>query len=224
MEWNLYLARYQKARGGDYFCGDGWGSDAQLGLPQEGKHPLLVLFYEANAGRSSYAALKGRTLVRLERDYDLHIRAKSLVGSGVSGVAGLVGKEMTFGYPEALKGRIVTTSDSPFTKLVLGDRRLRDSLTQRKKEYLRVFPAPLGEGWHAVEVGVADLQGGVMGRDSSWVSEDMAQGETAFNETEKQSLEENGQIWFNAQMDDFLGFLRAARDAVTAWPMPVKMP
>ena len=224
MEWNLYLARYQQARGGDYFCGDDWGSDAQLVLPQEGKPPLLVLFYEANAGRSSYAALKARTLVRLEREYNLHIRVGSLVGSGVSSVAGLVGKEMTFGYPEALKGRIVTTNDRPFTKLVLGDLKLRDILTQRKKEYLRVFPTPLGNGWHTVEVGPAGLDGGVVGNGSNWVSEDMAQGSTAFDQGEKQALEANGQIWFNAQMDDFLAFLRAARDAVTAWPMPVKAP
>lgn len=168
VNWNEYLARYQQARGGWFFGGEDWSCDAQLVLPQEGKHPLLVNVYDANLGRGEVPALRGRTMVKLARDYTLHIRAKGLVGGGVSGVAGLLGRDMDFGYPEALGGRMVTTSDRAFTKLVLGSLELRNCLAGRKKEYLRVYPSPVGEGWHTVEAGPASLEGGVKGAAPGW--------------------------------------------------------
>lgn len=218
VNWNQYLAWYQQARGGYFFGGEDWGCDAQLVLPQEGKHPLLVHVFDANAGRAEVSALRGRTMVKLERDFRLHIRAKGLVGGGVSGVAGLLGRDMDFGYPEALGGRMVTTGDRAFTKLVLGSLELRNCLAERKKEYLRVYPSLLGEGWHTVEAGPANLEGNVKGG-SPWVSEAMQECGTGFDAEEKSRT---AYPHFEAQMDGFLALLRAAADALTRWPMPVQ--
>lgn len=217
VNWNEYLARYQQARGGWFFGGEDWSCDAQLVLPQEGKHPLLVNVYDANLGRGEVPALRGRTMVKLARDYTLHIRAKGLVGGGVSGVAGLLGRDMDFGYPEALGGRMVTTSDRAFTKLVLGSLELRNGLAGRKKEYLRVYPSPVGEGWHTVEAGPASLEGGVKGG-SPWVGEAMQRSETDLEQDE--AARRAAYSYFEEQMDGFLALLRSAADALTRWPMP----
>lgn len=217
VNWNEYLARYQQARGGWFFGGEDWSCDAQLVLPQEGKYPMLVNVFDANAGRAEVSALRGRTMVKLARDYTLHIRAKGLVGGGVSGVAGLLGRDMDFGYPEALGGRMVTTSDRAFTKLVLGSLELRNGLVGRKKEYLRVYPSPVGEGWHTVEAGPASLEGGVKGG-SPWVGEAMQRSETDLEQDE--AARRAAYSYFEEQMDEFLALLRSAADALTRWPMP----
>ena len=218
VNWNQYLAWYQQARGGYFFGGEDWGCDAQLVLPREGAHPLLVNVFDANAGRGEVCALWGRTMVKLERNYTLHIRAKGLVGGGVSSVAGLLGRDMDFGYPEALGGRMVTTSDRAFSKLVLGSLELRNCLADRKKEYLRVCPSRLGEGWHTVEAGPANLEGTVKGG-SPWVSEAMQESGTGFDGEEKSRA---AYPHFEEQMDGFLALIRAAADALTRWLMPVK--
>lgn len=217
VNWNEYLARYQRARGGWFFGGEDWSCDAQLVLPQEGKHPLLVNVYDANLGRGEVPALRGRTMVQLARDFRLHIRARGLVGGGVSGVAGLLGRDMDFGYPEALGGRMVTTSDRAFTKLVLGSLELRNCLAERKKEYLRVYPSTVGEGWHTVEAGPASLEGGVKGG-SPWVGEAMQRSETDLEQDE--AARRAAYSYFEEQMDEFLALLRSAADALTRWPMP----
>ena len=216
VNWNEYLARYQKARGGWFFGGEDWDCDAQLVLPREGKHPLLVNVFDANSGRAEVPALRGRTMVKLERDFRLHIRAKGLVGGGVSGVAGLLGRDMDFGYPEALGGRMVTTSDRAFAKLVLGSLELRNGLAGRKKEYLRVCPSLLGEGWHTVEAGPASLEGAVQGA-SPWVNEAMQQSGSGLDAEEAYQA---AYPHFEEQMDEFLALLRSAADALTRWPMP----
>lgn len=216
VNWNQYLALYQQARGGWFFGGEDWGCDAQLVLPREGKHPLLVSVFDANAGRAEVSALRGRTMVKLERDFRLHIRARGLVGGGISGVAGLLGRDMDLGCPEALGGRMVTTSDRAFAKLVLGSLELRNALAGRKKEYLRVYPSLLGEGWHTLEAGPANLEGSVKGG-SPWVDEAMQESGPGLDTEEACRA---AYPHFEAQMDGFLDLLRAAADALTRWPMP----
>lgn len=219
VNWNQYLAWYQQARGGWFFGGEDWECDAQLVLPREGAHPLLVSVYDANAGRAEISAPRGRTMVKLERDFRLHIRARGLVGSGVSGVAGLLGRDMDFGCPEALGGRVVTTSDRAFAKLVLGSLELRNALAGRRKEYLRVYPSLLGEGWHTLEAGPASLEGGVKGG-SPWISEAMQESEIGLERAG--AARRAAYSHFEEQMDAFLALLRAAADALTRWPMPAQ--
>lgn len=219
LDWNLYLARYQQARGGYFFGASEDYYDGQLVLTEGEKTPLIVWLENAPSGRSSVNNLKARTMVQLNGDYTLHIRAQSLVGKGVKGFMNLVGEadqRMDYGFPEATRGRIITTNNKPFTKLVLGDLALRNALTARKREYLKVLPAPRKDGWHVVETGAIGFEGTLAGN-SPWSTDLMCQDTTFLEEAEREPLLQAGSEHFNAQMDEFLGFLRAARDAVTAW-------
>ena len=173
IEWNRYLARYQQERGG-YFFGNGdscW--DGYLVLAEGEKTPLLVWFDTEFTGGSSRDVLRARTMVWLDGEYTLHIRAKSVVGAGVQNVMGLVGGDMEFGYPEATRGRIITTNSPAFTKLVLGDLALRNALAMREKDSIQVGEAPQSGGWHRIEVNAGDVFGTIGGA-SPWINEAMA--------------------------------------------------
>ncbi len=216
-DWNLYLARYQQTHGGSFFGSGEWDCNCQLLLPQEGKSPLLVLFSTDPCGRSSVKNLRARTMVRLGKPYNLHIGPRSLVGGGLSGVASLVGKAMDFGFSET-KGRVITTDNKPFTKLVLGDLALRNALKERKGELLEVRPGPQEDGWHMVEVFPNTLEGLV--KDSSpWVNDAMEQSTDFMTPEDREAILRAGSAHFDAQMDALLNFLRTARDAVTMWPI-----
>lgn len=217
VNWNLYLSRYQQTHGGSFFGSGEWDCNCQLLLPQEGKQPLLVLFSADPCGRSTVNKLRARTMVRLNQPYNLHIGPRSLVGGGVSSVASLVGKAMDFGFSET-KGRVITTDNKPFTKLVLGDLALRNALKERKGELLEVRPGPQKDGWHMVEVFPNALEGLV--KDSSpWVNDAMEQATDFMTPEDQEVILRSGSAHFDAQMDAFLDFLRAARDAVTMWPI-----
>ena len=217
VNWNLYLARYQLTHGGSFFGSGQWDCNSQLLLPQEGKEPLLVLFSADPCGRSTVNTLRCRTMVRLGKPYTLHIGPKSLVGGGISGVAGLVGKAMDFGFAET-RGRVITTDNKAFTKLVLGDLALRNALQARKNDLLEVRPGPLEDGWHLVEVFPNALEGLV--RDSSpWVNDAMEQETSFMSPEDREVVLCAGSAHFDAQLDALLEFLRAARDGVTMWPI-----
>ena len=219
IEWNRYLARYQQERGG-YFFGNGdscW--DGYLVLAEGEKTPLLVWFDTEFTGGSSRDVLRARTMVWLDGEYTLHIRAKSVVGAGVQNVMGLVGGDMEFGYPEATRGRIITTNSPAFTKLVLGDLALRNALAMREKDSIQVGEAPQSGGWHRIEVNAGDVFGTIGGA-SPWINEAMAADTLYMDPEDKEALLQAGSRCFNTQMDGLLGLLRAARDGVTMWPMP----
>lgn len=218
VDWNLYLARYQQTHGGIFFGSGEWDCNCQLFLPQEGKQPLLVLFSTDPCGRSSVNTLRCRTMVRLGKAYNLRIGPRSLVGGGVSSVASLVGKSMDFGFSET-KGRVITTDNKPFTKLVLGDLALRNALKEHKSDLLEIRPGPQEDGWHLVEVFPNALEGLV--KDSSpWVNDAMEQAaDFITSQEDKQAILQAGSAHFDGQLDALLEFLRAARDAVTMWPI-----
>ncbi len=217
INWNLYLARYQLTHGGSFFGSGEWDCNSQLLIPQEGTAPLLVLFSTDPCGRSTVKSLRCRTMVRLNKPYKLHIGPRSLVGSGISGVANLVGQAMDFGFSET-KGRVITTDNRPFTKLVLGDLSLRNALKIRKGDQLEVRPGPQEDGWHLVEVSPNTLEGLV--KDSSpWVSDAMEEDTAFMSPEDREVILQAGSEYFDAQLDEFLNFLRAARDAVTRWPI-----
>lgn len=215
INWNRYLASYQTLRGGHFFGAAEEDCDSHLVLMEGEPSPILVWVDEDPAGRSHPRNLKARTMVQLNGDYTLSIWARSLVGAGVKSVIGLV-KGGDYGYPEATRGRVITTDNKAFTKLVLGDLDLRSALMAREKEYLKVRPAPQGDGWHVVEVGCNNFEG--LTRDSSpWLTDVMYQDISFLTEAEKETMLRAGSLHFAAQMDEFLAFLRAARGAVTAW-------
>lgn len=216
-DWNLYLSRYQQTHGGFFFGGGDEQCDSQLVLSEGEASPLLVCMSNDPAGRSTVEALRARTMVTLNHPYTLHIRARGLIGSGVSGVASLVGKAMDFGFSET-KGRVITTDNKPFTKLVLGDLALRNALKERKGELLEVRPGPQEDGWHMVEVFPNTLEGLV--KDSSpWVNDAMEQSTDFMTPEDREAILRAGSAHFDAQMDALLNFLRTARDAVTMWPI-----
>ena len=145
IDWNLFLAGYQKSRGGSFFsCGRERLNqcDSQLVLPDGEEPPLLILLQRCAEGRSSWNSLTARTTVHLDGSYRLHIRRKDLTGAGFQTLMSLAGERRDYGDPAALKGRVVTTDDRAFTKLVLGDLELRNALTARPGDSLRVAPAP----------------------------------------------------------------------------------
>ena len=212
-DWNLYLSRYQQTHGGFFFGGGDEQCDSQLVLSEGEASPLLVCMSNDPAGRSTVEALRARTMVTLNHPYTLHIRARGLIGSGVSGVASLVGKAMDFGFSET-KGRVITTDNKPFTKLVLGDLALRNALKERKGELLEVRPGPQEDGWHMVEVFPNTLEGLV--KDSSpWVNDAMEQSTDFMTPEDREAILRAGSAHFDAQMDALL----TARDAVTMWPI-----
>ena len=218
VNWNLYLSRYQQTHGGFFFGGGDEQCDSQLVLSEGETSPLLVCMSTDPAGRSTVETLRARTMVMLDHPYTLHIRARGLIGSGVSGVASLVGKAMDFGYPEATRGRMITTDNKAFTKLTLGDLALRNAITTRKKDALWIRPGPQANGQHIVEVFATNF-GGTLNDDSSWYNDAMLTDLMYVPDEDKEPILQAGSKYFDAQMDAFLDFLRAARDGVTRWPI-----
>ena len=162
IDWNLFLAGYQKSRGGSFFsCGRERLNqcDSQLVLSDGEEPPLLILLQRCAEGRSSWNSLIARTTIPLDGSYSLHIRRKDLTGAGFQTLMSLAGERRDYGDPAALKGRVVTTDDRAFTKLVLGDLELRRALTARPGDSLRVSPGPLNDGNHTVEVCCENFDG-----------------------------------------------------------------
>ena len=224
IDWNLFLAGYQKRPGGSFFS---WGRerlhpcDRQLVLPDGEEPPLLILLRQCAEGRSSWNNLIARTTVHLDGAYRLHIRRKDLTGAGFQTLMSLAGERRDYGDPAALKGRVVTTEDRAFTKLVLGDLELRRALTARPGDSLRVSPGPLNDGNHTVEVCCENFDGTLTQR-SPWLTDHMAAlTDDCFLKDirEETALQKAAQKDFDQQMDGFLAFLRAARDAVKRWPV-----
>ena len=216
INWNLLLARYQQARGG-YFLGSKYDDcDSRLLIPQEERPHLLIELDVDRAGRASYSALTGRTAVQLNGTYELSIGSRGLVGGGVSGIMGALGKG-DFGYPEATRGRVITTTNKDFTKLVLGDLDLRNALIRQEKFSLRVTPSAQGEGWHVAEICANDFAA----LKSSWVTDTITQSQSiSFMSPEDQEvLLAAADRDFQPRMDEFIDFLRAAQRAITTWRM-----
>ena len=176
IDWNRFLAGYQKHRGGSFFsCGRERLNqcDSQLVLPDGEEPPLLILLQRCAEGRSSWNSLIARTTVHLDGSYRLHIRRKDLTGAGFQTLMSLAGERRDYGDPAALKGRVVTTDDRAFTKLVLGDLELRNALTARPGDSLRIAPGPLDDGAHTVEVCCENFDGTLTQR-SPWLTDHMA--------------------------------------------------
>lgn len=220
MNWSLYLARYQKERGGAYFGSDRAQYDCQLVLTEGECAPILVSVDRDPAGKYTACNIFARTCVQLNGEYTLKIGDASAVMGGVKGLVGMVGGRNDYGSPEVTRNRAIATNNKPFTKQVLGDLELRNVLLKRKRDYVAVRPTPQGDGWHMVEVGDINFEGTMLGT-SPWVNDVMVRAEDLlYMEPEDKALiEQAAQAHFNTQMDEFLELLRAAARAVTTWRM-----
>ena len=214
--WSRYLSRYQQKYGGCFFDGpDGSDYDCHLTLYEGEKYPILVFFDTEPIGKSQEPRLRARTLVCLNKSYELRIGAKSAAVSGLNNMLSAVGAEDDYGYPELTRGRMISTDNEAFTKLVLGDLALRNGLLQHKDVWLRIAPASCGGGMHAVEIGTVKFNDGLLTYKSPWINEAMRRAE-GFSPNREADLQA-GSDHFNAAMHEFLDLLRAACRAVTTW-------
>jgi len=210
INWNYYLSRYQQARGGHYFGALEDDYDCHLILTEGEDSPILVWIDTDPADGCFEHNLLARTMVRLEGEYNLHIRARSLVGS----VANLMGGG-ELSHVEALRGRRVTTNDKARTRAILEEEDLCSGLIACREAHLRIRPAPRKEeGWHVVEVADIDFEDSAIGT-SLWISAAMEEPNAQMSAAEREALLQRSSDHFNAQMDAFLEVIRAARRAVT---------
>ena len=99
IDWNRFLAGYQKHRGGSFFsCGRERLNqcDSQLVLSDGEEPPLLILLQRCAEGRSSWNSLIARTTIPLDGSYSLHIRRKDLTGAGFQTLMSLAGERRDY--------------------------------------------------------------------------------------------------------------------------------
>lgn len=109
--WNLYLSRYQQARGGHFFGALEDDYDCHLILTEGESSPILV-WIDTDPGDGCYEHnILARTMIKLDQTRELNISPRSLVGGGLMSVAGLVKGGLDFEQTEATRGRIITGSD-----------------------------------------------------------------------------------------------------------------
>ncbi len=229
MSWNEMLYAYQKEKGGVFMGSRAADWDGELVLSCRDE-PLIIRTVGESNGRYTTTSIRVRLAIHLERDYELRIRPKSAMSTGLNTVLGVLDRGLEklpsgpdlhedYGCPEVTRGRTITTTDRSFTKLVLGDLALRNALAMREKDSIQVGEAPQSGGWHRIEVNAGDVFGTIGGA-SPWINEAMAADTLYMDPEDKEALLQAGSRCFNTQMDGFLGLLRAARDGVTMWPMP----
>ena len=218
INWNLYFARYQASRGGAYFGFRKDENNCQLVLTENEKAPILVYVDTVPVGKYHNLNIYARTCVQLNGEYTLRMGDQNAVVGGVKGLMNAVTGGTDYSYPEVTRNRPISTNNKAFTKQVLGDLDFRNALLKRKGDYVSVFPTPQGDGWHMVEVGDVNFEGGLTGN-SNWISDTMAKETLYMDPEDKAKVEKAAQAHFDAQMDEFLALLRAAARAVTVWRM-----
>ena len=218
INWNLYFARYQRRHGGIYFGSNRERVDCQLVLTENEKAPILACVDTVPAGKYHTVNIIARTSVYLNGEYHLKLGAANAVIGGVKGLAGMLGGGGDYGYPEVTKSRAVTTNNKPFTKQVLGDLDFRNALLAQKKVCVTIWPDPLKDGWHMVEVEQVNFDG-LMADTSDWVTDAMSVETFQMERGEKEAVDRRAQDDFEQRMDAFLDLLRVAARAVTTWRM-----
>ncbi len=218
IDWNRLLARYQAAHGGAYFGSTFEYNDCQLILTEGEKHPILVSVDLVPTGKYSQNDISARTCVQLDGEYELKIGETSALVGGVKGLAGMLTGGGEYGYPEVLGKRSVSTNNKAFTKQMLGDLELRNAL-KHTRCYLTIRPTPQGEGWHMVEVGDRNFEGGDLKGGSPWITKSMTVDTVFMDPEEKVRVEQAAQAHFDKELEAFLTLLRSAVRAVTTWRM-----
>lgn len=226
MSWNECLYWYAQDRGGTYW--GRWpsgvfdpGSDGSL-LLEDPKGPILICT-KVNSSNQHGTYWDAAVLVRaaLERPYTLRVKKQSALREGVNTVldgldrgARILGKKTDlspdYGAPELADDRGIKTNEPEFTRWVLQSRELRAVLDANPNFWFQV--GPMGpEGLDHLVSALVSLN------DLPAVERDWL--EDARWADLKTRYQQSG---FREQLDALLELAKAARDAVTAWPMPMK--
>ena len=226
MSWNDCLFWYAQERGGTYFGMKKEENEGAL-LLEDPKGPVLIgvqVTYSGKYGTSRDVTVRAQA--ELERPYTLSIKRQSSLRGGVNLVLGSLERgaqalgrkaELTpdYGAPEIADDRGIKTSEPEFTRWVLQSRELKELLEAWPDFCLQVGPmGPVGNA-HLVEARIRLEQ------------DELA--DTLFDQFGASPEEQDGRAGYQAsgfreQMDALVELVKAARDAVTAWPMPVKGP
>ena len=231
MSWNTCLFCYAQERGGTFF---GLQQETNFGLQQEPYEGSLLLedpkgqilistkvTYSGRYGTNRDISVAVRAA--LERPYTLRVKKQSALQEGVNTVldgldlgARILGKKTDlspdYGAPELADDRGIKTNEPEFTRWVLQSRELKELLAAWPDFRLQVGPmGPVGTA-HLVEARVTLEQ------------DEMA--DALFDQfgTERYERANYQASGFQEQMDALVELAKAARDAVTAWPMPMKTP
>ena len=227
MSWNEYLYWYAQDRGGVFFGTEKGGKEGLLFL-EDPEGPMVIHTQVTSSGRygesrSAVAAVR----VKLERPYTLRVGPQSSLREGINNVLGgldrgarMIGRKTglhrDYGAPEITNDRRVKTSEPEFTRWVLQSRELRAALDANPSFWFQVGPTGPEGLDHLVEARVPldwhiDIQEEPLdryGRPLKW-------------ERQKAYYRNSS---FPKQLDALVELAKAARDAVTAWPMPMKTP
>lgn len=223
MSWNECLYWYAQDRDGTYFGLKKEENEGAL-LLEDPKGPILICVQVTYSGQyGTHRDVTVRTRAELERPYALSIKKQSSLRGGVNRVLGglergaqALGRktELTpdYGAPELADDRGIKTNEPEFTRWVLQSRELKELLAAWPDFRLQVGPTgPVG-GAHLVEARVT-----------------LEQDEMADTLLDQFGTEQDGRTNYQAsgfqeQLDALVELAKAARDAVTAWPMPMKTP
>ena len=195
---------------------------------EDSKGPILICTKVTYSGRyGTYRDVSAAARVELERPYTLHIKKQSALRGGVNTVlnglergAQVLGRKADltpdYGVPEIAEDRGIHTNEPEFTRWVLQSRELCALLEAWPDYKLQVDPmGPMGE-WHLVEAR------DVLENDPDVFGEALDRyGRPLDLEGQRASYRSSR---FSEQLDALVELAKAARDAVTAWPMPMKTP
>ena len=222
MSWNECLYWYAQERGGSYY--GLWPSgffdpddDGAL-LLEDPKGPILICTKVTSSGRyGTYRDVAAAVQVELERPYTLRVKKQSSLREGVNTLldgldrgARIFGKKTDlspdYGAPELADDRGIKTSEPEFTRWVFQSRELKAILDANPNFWFQVGPAgPQGTD-HLVEARVSlDLYMDIL--------------DEPVGLEQKQAYYRKSS--FPKQLDALVELAKAARDAVTAWPMPM---
>lgn len=224
MSWNECLYWYAQDRDGTYFGLKKEENEGAL-LLEDPKGPILICVQVTYSGQyGTHRDVTVRTRAELERPYALSIKKQSSLRGGVNRVLGglergaqALGRktELTpdYGAPELADDRGIKTNEPEFTRWVLQSRELRELLEAQPDFWVQVSPVGPEERIHLVEAQVSMEQEVSMRDEMFGLFDEMDQ------EARRKEYEDCG---FPRQLDALVELARAARDAVTAWPMPIK--
>ena len=225
MSWNECLYWYAKDRGGAFFGVQRESEEGAL-LLEDPKGPILVCTKVTYSGRyGTKRDVSVGTRVELERPYTLRVKKQSDLRRGVSTVldgldrgAKLLGRETDlspdYGAPEVAGKRGIKTDEPEFTRWVLQSRELKALLNANPDFWFQVWPMGPEGLEHLVEVRVS-LDANLDVRDEPLDRYGRPMGLERQREDYRNSR-------FSEHMDALIDLTRAARDAVTAWPMPIQ--
>lgn len=114
MSWNEMLYAYQKEKGGVFMGSRAADWDGELVLSYRDE-PLIIRTVGESNGRYTTTSIRVRLAIHLERDYELRIRPKSAMSTGLNTVLGVLDRGLEklpsgpdlhedYGCPEVTRG------------------------------------------------------------------------------------------------------------------------